>query len=169
MKKIVLFIILILVGMSAIYSCKKDTQKNDEFKDLLSEKIGEFDKNNKPIITYDAETLLLKYNNYAIENDINTLFTKLRIQSFYNKGEKHYMLCAYNKDSTQRIATLLEKREDDLFFYNINKNNKAPRATMSCHTKDCANDTGCTPINSGLGWHCSSCSGDCTKITTIEL
>ena len=167
MKKLVL--ILILVAISAIYSCKKDTQKNDEFKDLLSEKIGEFDINNKPIITYDVETLLLKYNSYANENDINTLFTKLRIQSFYKKGEKHYMLCAYNKDLSQRIATLLEKQGDDLFFYNINKNNKGHKATLSCHTKSCANSTGCSPVNTGLGWHCSDCPGDCKKTTTIQL
>lgn len=81
------------------------------------------------------------------------------------------MLCAYDKDSTQRIATLLEKREDGLYFYNINKDNKAldNGGTLSCHTVSCANDIGCTPTNAGLGWHCSPCSGDCKKTTTIQL
>ena len=126
--------------------------------------IAKIEKDGKLSIVAKKSKLLKKINKHSKETMNGTIYSDLEIQKYDNKGKTVYLLVAYNKKHTERIATLLEEKGGNLTLYIVSHG-----GTLSCHTSDCSGSTGCTPVDGGLGWHCSHCTGNCTKTTTIEL
>lgn len=97
----------------------------------------------------DRESILKVFNSILEKDNIDAHLTRLEFKRI--KGL--YYLRGYGSDYKSTML-LMKDESGDL-----------QSSGVTCTTKDCSHTSGCEVTMSG---HCSACTGDCTKSTTVS-
>lgn len=113
-----------------------------------SQAIGKVE-NGQAVLTANQTELLQKWN-AILENksQIKADLTSLSIQQI---DDKYYLVA----QGEEYKSTLL---------LNAQSNGTLQAGKITCTTKSCAHNDGCIP----QGDHCTACTGDCSKSTSID-
>lgn len=123
--------------------------------------VGKIDDNSF-VITIDRLKLLNDFKINARESGLNVNYVDVKIsRSNSDESLPSYGLFAFSDDGVTCTAIELELK-DSTFL--ISKNG----ATITCTSVDCTG-LGCTPIQNGLVWTCTSCKKPCTKTATVVI
>jgi hypothetical protein len=152
-----------LILLNFFISCSND---DGDIKSIENESVAKVE-NNKIQITANKIELLKRFEKLALEDSIDVKYTKLEVRKMDNGN---YAMFAFSEDYLVKSALSLSLDGANLKVY-------SGGGTITCSTTSCSNNSGCTPVQKttsidGGGttyWTCSTCSGTCTKTTSVSL
>lgn len=123
--------------------------------------VGKID-NSSYVITIDRLKLLNDFKIIARESGLNVNYLDVKILRV-NSDENSplYGLIAFGEDGVTSTAIELELKNNSFLI-------SSKGATITCTSTDCTG-YGCTAINNGTYWTCTSCKKPCTKTTTVVI
>lgn len=158
--------IFILATVLFFVSCSTD---DGSFESMSNKVVGKI-VNNEVMLTADKQDILGRFEKLALSHGVEVEYTHFEIRKL---EDDNYAMFAFSKDYLVKSAVSLDLQGVNL---KINNNLTLSKGSITCTTKGCSSDSGCTPIQKPTEidpnvkyWTCTPCSADCTKSTSVQL
>ena len=124
--------------------------------------IGE-DRNGEFVITANLDYVLDAWNNLLTNQKIDTKLETLAIKSgkFENTGEDYFILIAYNKDKSTKVACMIISFG---IFFHLSELEFTTTVTCSGCVEGCDPEA----TDNGKAWKCANPCDKCNKTVSIS-